>query len=472
MSQLTLELPVTGDDSQLAQVAWDTQLAETFRPIHYLGSKLRFVEAISAALDQVDPARGGVLDLFAGSGTVSMALAVRRRVVANDIQEYSRVICSALLTASLPDTGLVEDFKRALVATTRQREQLREAALPVIRFEEACIRAALQGEHEPICDLLEHGSILAAERGQRHGRSELQQAIGETVDRLRSVGLAFSPLATSLRYFGGAYFSYGQATELDALSLAVEQFGGCRRDVLLAALLSTASEVVNTVGKQFAQPIRPRSKSGHVKRHLVAKIVRDRAIQPLQSYMRWAERYSSRAFAGPAHRVLRADYVQAIEESKGLCSVVYADPPYTRDHYSRFYHVLETLALRDNPEIAKNPGAAEGDLSRGLYREERHQSPFCIKSQAEAAFQTLFQNVASSGANLVLSYSPYEKESNARPRLMTVERILALASEAFRGVQAESIEGVSHSKLNHTRLNFDTPAEAEVLILCTDPRAS
>ena len=30
---------------------------------------------------------------------------------------------------------------------------------------------------------------------------------------------------------------------------------------------------------------------------------------------------------------------------------VYADPPYTRDHYSRFYHVLETLALRDDPRF-------------------------------------------------------------------------------------------------------------------------
>ena len=33
--------------------------------------------------------------------------------------------------------------------------------------------------------------------------------------------------------------------------------------------------------------------------------------------------------------------------------IVYADPPYTRDHYSRFYHVLETISLFDSPIVSK-----------------------------------------------------------------------------------------------------------------------
>jgi adenine-specific DNA methylase len=68
------------------------------RPIQYLGSKVRLLDAIGAAIDRVDPAGGPAIDLFSGSGVVAARLAARRPVTAVDIQEYSRVLCSALLT--------------------------------------------------------------------------------------------------------------------------------------------------------------------------------------------------------------------------------------------------------------------------------------------------------------------------------------------------------------------------------------
>lgn len=42
---------------------------------------------------------------------------------------------------------------------------------------------------------------------------------------------------------------------------------------------------------------------------------------------------------------------------------------------------------------------------KGRYREERHQSPFCIKSQVRRAFEDLFEGVKASESSLVLSYS-------------------------------------------------------------------
>jgi len=70
--------------------------AQVWRPIHYLGSKLRVIDAISSLVDRIDPGKGRICDLFAGSGTVSAAIATQRAVTAVDIQEYSRVLCSAL----------------------------------------------------------------------------------------------------------------------------------------------------------------------------------------------------------------------------------------------------------------------------------------------------------------------------------------------------------------------------------------
>lgn len=437
-----------------------------FRPIHYLGSKLRLAPAIADALDDADATRGAVLDLFAGSGTTALALAGHRRVIASDIQEYSRVICSALLTQRPPTEDIVSTFAERLQAGSPLVDALRYAVEPVVAFERMALKDAAQGEPESICSVLEHGSILAAERGLGGCPSqELQSRLTEVTRRLARAGLAGSPAATTVRYFGGAYFSYEQAVELDCLAaLASETFPQDQADLFTAALLSTASDSVNTVGKQFAQPIRPRAKHGGVKRHLLSKIDRDRRLNVRTTFLEWLARYAGHKVPGTGHVATRADYRDALKRYSGQYSVVYADPPYTRDHYSRFYHVLETIARRDNPSIARNPGAAENELSRGLYREDRHQSPFCIRSQAAGAFRELFELASSSRANMVVSYSPFE--SGAHPRLMQIDALLGLARQFYRSVELESVDGVSHSKLNHSTLNFEIPAEAEVLLVC------
>jgi adenine-specific DNA-methyltransferase len=70
-------------------------------------------------------------------------------------------------------------------------------------------------------------------------------------------------------------------------------------------------------------------------------------------------------------------------------------------HYSRFYHALETLVLYDFPKLQ----VQKGKVVKGRYREERHQSPFCIQSKVRGAFEDLFDGVKASGSSLVLSYS-------------------------------------------------------------------
>jgi adenine-specific DNA methylase len=460
--QLQLDLQA-GPEAQPAVAAE----AAVFRPIHYLGSKLRLASAIADALDDADGTRGPVLDLFAGSATTAMALAGHRRVIASDIQEYSRVICSALLSSRPRSADIVSMFTDCLHARSPRLAALRQAVEPLVQFEHDALRAARLGQTDAICSVLEHGSILAAERGLagRRDSPELQRRLIEVTQRLERAGLSGSPLATTVRYFGGAYFSYAQAVELDCLAvLAQEAMPSALADVLTAALLSTASDIVNTVGKQFAQPIRPRTKQGNVKQHLIAKIYRDRRLDVQTTYLAWLKRYALHQVPGTAHVAARADYREALAQFAGQYAVVYADPPYTRDHYSRFYHVLETMARRDNPSIARNPGAADDDLSRGLYRDDRHQSPFCIRSQAPSAFREMFKLASQAGAQMVLSYSPFQ--SGAHPRLMQIDALIELASDFYKSVELQSVDGVTHSKLNHSSLNFDAPPEAEVLIVC------
>ena len=436
------------------------------RPIHYLGSKLRIVDFIAQAINRVEPSGGPVCDLFAGSGTVSSYLSENRDVTSVDIQEYSRVLCSALLH---PSDFNKESIQHLLcdIRSSEHNKLLCRALEPLINHEAKCQARAFRGDLEPLCELLENGSIIGFELDNSTVKDPLLHfAMKESSFRLRKYGLVDSPSVMVSRYFGGIYFSYSQASQIDSLLEAVASLPQTQKDTFLAAILSTASEVVNTVGKQFAQPIRPRTSEGKPKANIANQVARDRLIDVIKTFESWLKRYLTIPNTGRPHRVIRSNFTDALKRLKSEVSVIYADPPYTRDHYSRYYHVLETICLRDNPTISTVRINGEDRISRGLYRTERYQSPFCIKSRAPKAFSTLFSEVRELGVPLILSYSPYEQNSGARPRLMTIKEIEILVRKYFGRVKIISAGSIAHNKLNTTEKNAGMSYEAEVLIIC------
>jgi len=457
----TLQLPLGSGTSATPETSY------SFRPIHYLGSKLRLTGTILDAIGEVARPTGTVCDLFAGSGTVSLALSKERGVTAVDIQEYSRVVCSAMLA---PVRGKKRPDAAGLVDAARESDlfkKLTRAVAPLVAYEQECITHADMGNPEPLCNFVEHASLLAYEDTPKEDRgADLSATLKATAKGLAKEGLSEDARAILTRYYGGIYFSVAQAVELDALLDVVHALPPKQRDYYLAIVLSTASEVVNTVGKQFAQPIRPRDSSGQPKRHLTQQIIRDRARKPSATFREWADRYEAIPEATETHRAVRAHYRDFLKAESGKLSVVYADPPYTRDHYSRYYHVLETMCLRDNPAVSTMKLGNQELMSRGFYREERHQSPFCIKSKAPGAFTELFEGVKRLKAPLVVSYSPFQASEGARPRLMTIEGIVELAEKSFDSVEVRSVGKYAHNKLNQTERNTRVFYDAEVLILC------
>jgi hypothetical protein len=158
-------------------------------------------------------------------------------------------------------------------------------------------------------------------------------------------------------------------------------------------------------------------------------------------------------------------YLNSVNKIDSL-SVIYADPPYTRDHYSRFYHVLETVCLEDEPKVSIVKSKNQVNISRGLYRGERHQSPFSIISEAPNAFQALFSGAAKLNVPLLLSYSPFSTDVKSRPRVIGMDDLLKLARQSYRNVEVVPVTGFVHSKLNSSELNFSTSEKAELFIVC------
>src|SRR5258708_22315902 len=222
-----------------------------FRSIHYLGSKLRLLPQISELIEEIMPNGGPVCDLFSGSGTVSLALSSRRRVVAVDIQEYSRVLCSALLGDFRPNRQDICRFLEELL-NSPYRRILTNATSTLEMYEQESLELAGKGNANRLCDIIENGSIISAELSMTEPEySELSQALRTAILSMCSEPSPYNFKAVVSRHFGGIYFSYQQARELDlALELA-QRSQPPARDMFIAAVLSTAIEVVNTVGQQF-----------------------------------------------------------------------------------------------------------------------------------------------------------------------------------------------------------------------------
>lgn len=97
-----------------------------------------------------------------------------------------------------------------------------------------------------------------------------------------------------------------------------------------------------------------------------------------------------------AHRVTVGDATSA--KIRRRFDVIYIDPPYTRSSdYSRQYHLLNTLVLRDNPDV------------RGKYnvRTDAVTSRFAKRGTCKQAFEELLENCSGKCNYICISYSTY-----------------------------------------------------------------
>ena len=219
-------------------------------------------------------------------------------------------------------------------------------------------------------------------------------------------------------------------------------------------------------GESLGQRGHSKDYRGHLKQ-VVLGIVLDDADRPIASFLmpgntadvtlllpvvkRLRERFGIQEACIVADRGMISADTMAVLEAEKIQYILGV-----RERTSR---EVRTEIIEDGSDIAR--------MSRGMYRANRHQSPFCIVSQAPRAFSRLFSEVREIQVPLVLSYSPFIANSTARPRVMTIDDLSSLARTFFKRVEITSAGRISHSKLNSTKFNTNSSYNAELILLCT-----
>ena len=236
--------------------------------------------------------------------------------------------------------------------------------------------------------------------------------------------------------FAWGYFGLRQSAELDSIRYAIEDararevIGEERADWLRLAWLQTASRIGSAPG-HFAQFLRPTSAAGAARimaarRRAAWDSVLD-DVATLRPYGDVAWRAENRVFGHDALTIWPK--LDACDVGR---AIYYADPPYSKDHYSRYYHVLETLTQYDYPD-------AEGI---GRYRPDRFRSTFAVKSEVLGSVRTIAREVAARDSVLLLSY-PSSGLLTARLGIDPA----ALLGEYFDDVELAIARNARHSTL-------------------------
>ena len=425
-----------------------------FRPIQYLGNKTRLLSDIRSAMGDLVRPGERVADLFSGTSVVGRTLSSENPITAVDIQAYAEVLGQAMLNGTRSDFKCI-DYDTLIATARRAQDQLYSTFSTQIDGEEIALRSLQHGDPGPISRMIEGGSLAcAAQYGQ------------QLPEKIQSYLRKPDADATTTLVFGGVYFSYRQAADLDAIAEAIRCQPAGARAILTAALLGVCSDVVNTVGKQFAQPIRLMDNAGHPKPLLIRRTIRDRRLDVFSVFFDWLDRWGDvvcdHRFENDVKRMSTEEY---LAQRPGV-SAFYADPPYTIDHYSRFYHVLETLTLRDRPALATMRKKGVPMVMRGLYRADRFQSDFSIPSRVELAFDRLFRGCSNAGGHLLLSYSGHTDATAQRPRCLAIDPLVMLAKRYYRVVEVSEPTFEGYRKLNAASRNSATEQRTERLIIC------
>lgn len=287
-------------------------------------------------------------DLFAGSASVSRFVACHStvRVESNDLQSFSHPLALAV-------TGRIRPVSSARIwAEWFERANRRWLSTP---------------------------GWSAAQR--------LQQANWDDVDRIvaRARSISSGSRQDIVLAYGGYYFSPLQAMVISGFREALPRQSP-DREVALAALIQAASACCAAPG-HTAQPFSTRTGSSR----FLFEAWRRNPIEVAQRELRsLAEMH--------ALTIGNATTGDALVAAQRLTNghLVFLDPPYSDVQYSRFYHVLESVA-------AGTSGTVRG-TGRYPDREDRPQSRYSRRGSVQIALDELLRTIAERGARTVLTF--------------------------------------------------------------------
>lgn len=384
--------------------------------IKYMGSKATLLPFIAQSLSQVGLLGRPIVDLFAGACAISGGFGNSTKIISNDIQEYSATIASSYLH-KIQHAGKVDVIPLAKIFAKEKLASLPEGLT-----------------HSDNSTLDEFNAVENNNKALLNNEFDF-------------------PYHLFTRAYSGTWWSAEQCVWIDSIRQALDSL---RED----GSFSEADFRLGLTCLMHAMAYTSQG-TGHYAQYRDAKdesSMKDIAKYRRQSVADYFTRkfsalvdWSARCVVDLQHETTSLDYKDCL--SRLGSSVIYADPPYAFVHYSRFYHAIETIVRYDYPALQLKGG----EVVKGRYRADRHQSPFCISTQVRAAFVDLFDGTKESNSDLLLSYS--------NTGMVGIEELIDLAHQELGGRYRIWVNTLDHDHMTMGRREDRTRQVQESLIV-------
>lgn len=347
--------------------------------IGYMGSKWKVSERILTAINTFKP--DICLDLFAGMCSISSRLhEVNTNAWCNDVQSYAKVVSDTIICSQKGPPDIRKIKRRIIDPYTRNKKYLFDRYNRELKEEEKALKSV---NHTRYKEVVEHWNHAG------NSRQVVRRA-----NKISERDEAF-PYELFTLYYSHGYIGLRQSIEIDSIKYGIDKIkdevGSDCQKWLLLSLMQTLTRLSTSPG-HFAQYL-------NVKEGNFQRIKKQRLKSAYDIFMTMSSeleacghdvwRKNNRSFKSTATRL-----IEKLNSKNERPDVVYADPPYSKAQYSRYYHLLETLIKYDYPHIEY----------KGRYRDDRYINPYSKKGEVKSAFEKLIRLVSVLGSDLVLSY--------------------------------------------------------------------
>ncbi|WP_447586527.1 DNA adenine methylase [Pseudoxanthomonas mexicana] len=443
------EVEVISVESGLVEVP-----SPVFRPIQYLGSKLRSIDLLLDATNHLYQTGDRVFDVFSGSTVVSQA--------------FSNAGCAVTAVDASPCCARLA---RALLSIDRSTgsRSMPHASMVVKEASDALINPELkvlaQAERKAMQDPSGHDLAKFSRDVPQVWRKSKGKKWLEGIDKVAGKN-AFCRVPIVTTHYAGTYFGVQQAIAIDAIRTEIERLrradaiSAWIEDALVSALFSAMSRAVFSAGKHFAQPMI--ESPGRNDAFYRSRLLADRSVDIASAFVSAADSIDAAAKHG--NHAVYGDPVEDIYDKllSAKPVMVYADPPYTAQQYSRFYHVLDVVADYRTPQLQM----ANGKVTKGLYGQNRYKSPYSSKRSAAGAFEQLVETAKIAGSSLAISYSLTAAGNTGNARMISLEGLKAICKRQYGRKVKEIRLGHAYRQFNSARNSKNDRNEPEVLIIC------
>jgi len=382
--------------------------------LQYMGSKSRILNEVCTPIVENKNIET-VVDLFAGTGTIGYALKPHFSVISNDLEYYSYILNEGILNGCmLPITKFEEVLDSIRSQANVIKDLCQDAIMAEEQFFDRPVTEEAIREYQFFCNDTPSVISRASHNPIFNGLSSLiTKVVPGQGEQMLEVPALF------ITYYANAYFGIKQCCEIDAIRGCIELVEDKRvQNVLLTALMSAMSNTASTT-THFAQFLKINGNNSY------RNIIEKRSTSIIELFSQFIYDFNSKGLLScktPGVDCYNIDYLELLHSIPlDETTMVYADPPYFKEHYSRYYHILNTLCKYDYPKITNNPQTK--DYSIGRYREDRNVSDFGKRKTALSAFTEMIKVCAQNKAWLTISYS-----SNS---IVEIDDILEVMNEHY-----------------------------------------